>query len=43
MEICICQFGREPVLFLNSLSEGPVCFCVSKMFLIKFENFLFFY
>jgi hypothetical protein len=21
MEICICQFGREPVLFLNSLSE----------------------
>ena len=22
---------------------GPVCFCVSKALLIKFENFLFFY
>jgi hypothetical protein len=23
--------------------SSPVCFCVSKAFLIKFENFLFFY
>jgi hypothetical protein len=28
---------------LSGWPLGPVCFCVSKALLIKFENFLFFY
>jgi len=31
------------LFFLGFLDLGPVCFCVSKVLLIKFEIFLFFY
>jgi hypothetical protein len=29
--------------FFFNEEDGSVCFCVSKAFLVKFENFLFFY
>jgi hypothetical protein len=36
---------KAPLQYLTPLhmALGPVCFCVSKAFLKKFENFLFFY